>query len=94
MDIASVYVKNMLWSLSFGTVAQTVCVCCSERKGHLFVRDLCLAAHQCLLCRRVSVVIAWGIWGSFMHRVHIAEFYERERKKSKEIFISFCVLQI
>lgn len=35
MDIASIYVKNMLWSLSFVTAAQAECVCCSEREKPL-----------------------------------------------------------
>lgn len=82
MDIASIYVKNMLWSLSFVTATQAKCVHCSERKNLLFVRDL--APHQCLLCRKASAAIAWG---RFMHWVHVQRALWRGSKEGNLCFL-------
>lgn len=84
MEIPSIYVKNMLSSLSFGTAAQAECVCCSERKNHLFVRDPRFAPHQCLLCRKASTAIAWG---SFMHIAENSVKGEGGGKKSLFPFV-------
>lgn len=82
MDIASIYVKNILWFLSFVTATQAECVCCSEGKNPLFVRDL--APHQCLLCRKASAAIAWG---SFMHWVHVQRALWKGNKKGNLCFL-------
>lgn len=83
MDITSVYV-NMLCSVSFVTPTQTECVCCSEGKNPLFVRDL--APHQSLLCRKASAAIAWG---SFMHWGHVQGALWKGNKKGSICFLLY-----
>lgn len=97
MDIASIYVKNMLWSLSFGTVAQAVCVHCSERKS-----SLCEGP---VPCPTSMPFVQAGICCDCLG--HLGKFYalsaycrvlrkgkEKKKVKSKEINISSWVLQI
>lgn len=87
MDIASIYMKNMLWSLSFVTATQAECVHCSGRENLLFVRDLAPISVFCA-GRHLLPLPGEGSCTECMCRELCEGGTERE------IFVSFCYLQI